>query len=227
MKKHPGCLCAALLLGLMAEGAMAETASGGLKIGPAFWKERSLYNDSKKDDSGMMMGPAFLLRLGRDNDWSLSGEALYGTFGDLDRADVDVMFGYEFSSMFTFFACFKYAWHDFGPSNDPDVPERVTTTGVGGGLGATAKAPLGDTGFLVFLTAKVMPMRMETDVPDADTTAWMWSYDGGIGYGRDLRTLSGGSVYGMLGYRHQQLRGGEFNETLQMPFIEAGFKQVF
>lgn len=228
MKKLYYLLLVAVITMLVAADSFAGTASYGFRAAAASWKEKSLFGDDAQDGDGGMFGPSLLFRVGEGDQWAIGLDGLYGSLGDLDRADLDVTVTYELSSFFGVFAAFHSIWYDFEPEDDPSVPESVTTKGLGLGIGASLNVPVADSGLFVFASTRIIPMVMDTDVEDAEGNTLLWAYEGGLAYGVPLDMGVGdSSFYGALGYRFQQLKGEDYDEVMQLPFIEVGFKQEF
>ncbi|MFH0909540.1 MAG: hypothetical protein V1929_12340 [bacterium] len=213
--------------GLFVSSGDAESASFGVRLSSTTWKERSLFGEEAQKAEGSMFGPTLLFRLGQDDPWGIGLDGAYGQLDNMDRADTDLSLVYNISPAFGVFADFKYLWYDY-ESDSADRGESISTTGIGLGLGVNVNAPLGSSGFFAFGSMRAVPMSMETDVPDADGTSLLWAYEGGFAYGTPLDLgASDSSIYFSLGYRQQQLKGGEFDETTRQPFAEIGFKQEF
>ncbi len=221
-------LTAGLALALLAQGAYSETASYGLRLGGAHWKDTALYGDGDYSESGAMFGPSLLFRPGNSERWAIGVEGLYGSLGDMDRVDADAIVMYEIASMFGIFADVRGMWYDYDLKNDPAWGKSLATTGLGAGLGVNVNVPLGRSGFFLFANTRVLPMRMNTDVPDKDGWAWLWSYEGGLAYAVTLDAIAkNANLYLAAGYRDQRLKNSDFAERLQLPFAELGVRQEF
>ena len=205
----------------------AETGSLGIRGEYVSWKEKDLFPEEKKA-SGMMYGPTFLFRFGSRDAWSVEATGLYGEFEELSRANVDLKITYNVSNLFGIFADFKYLWYEYDGTEDADLGDKVNTSGFGGGLGVDFETPIGDSPIFVFANAKVMPMWLDLDVEDADDNAFLWSYEAGLAWAYDFRMdVNKFNVYLAAGFRQQQMRGDDIDESISAPFAEFGFKQEF
>ncbi len=223
MKKQNllGCMLAVLVFS--GGSALAASASYGFRLSDVRWKEKGLIPDERVSADGVMFGPTFLFRLDEDDLWSVGLDGFYGSMDKLDRADIDLTLGYSISSLFTLFLDARYLDYDY---DDGDVDFGTHGFGVGPGVGVSA--PLGTSGMFIFANTRVIPMDLTTDVEDADGTAVLWAYEGGLAYGGALDIgVNDTSLYLALGYRHQQMKGGDFDERLQTPFVEVGIRQEF
>ncbi|MBN1672418.1 MAG: hypothetical protein JXR37_15365 [Kiritimatiellae bacterium] len=227
MKQIGALLAAAAMLVSWAQDGTAASSSFGFRAAVASWRESDLYGGSESEN-GTMFGPTFLFRLGDDENVAVGVDGLYGQMGALDRADAEVMLFYYVAPLFGVFADFRYMWGDYDASADPDIGEKVTTTVAGFGGGVTVDAPLGDSPLFVFANTRFVPVRVSTDVEDASGAGFLWAYEAGLAYAAEVATGAGDScIYAAGGYRYHQMKGSDFDETMSMPFVEAGFKQEF
>ena len=228
MKKTRAALALIVIILLPASAALGETASIGFRFAYNTWRERDLF-DSTKKASGVDYGPTLLYRLGEKENWSIGLEGFYGEFDELNRAEVDVIVGYRISPLFTVFADLKYYGYRYDGRNEADVGEKIKTNAFGGGVGVDFQAPLGQGGpFFIFLNTRLLPMSLRTDVEGGDGTGLLWAYEAGLAYATYLGIEPYDlSLYIAAGYRRQQVKSSKFNETLDSPFVEIGFKQEF
>jgi hypothetical protein len=210
-----------------ASTVQAESASYGVRASFMEWQEKKLYDESIKED-GVQFGPTIRYNFGNAAQYTVGFDAGYGSIWDLDRADFDLMIGYDITPSFRLFADLRYLWQDLDARALDSLDSSAKTTGIGAGVGIEASIPLGYSGFFAFGSTRVAPMRMKTDVDDSDGTAVLWAYEGGLAYSMVMDTIvSDSSVFFAIGYRHQQLKDGDFDEKTTMPFVEVGFKQEF
>lgn len=208
--------------------ASAGSASYGFRGGFLTWNEDTLLGDGARKADGLMFGPTFVFRFGDNDQWAAGIDGAYGALGNMDRADCDLTLTYQVSTMFGVFADMRYSWYNYDGSGDADLNAEVTTSGIGLGVGLCVNVPVGESGTFVFANTRIMSIEMSTDVPGADGTPTLWAYEGGAAYAWDFdNEARKGSLYVSAGYRYQQMKGGEFDETIQLPFVEAGFKQEF
>lgn len=214
---------AALALVVSGLPARAETAAYGLRLNVARWEESELFGDRSPDASGVSVGPSLLFRFGEGDELSAGFEGFYGSMSDLDRADLDVTFGYNISALFGVFLDLRYFWYDI----EKDGAE-ASNSGLGLGPGVQLNVPFGGSGLFFFANTRVIPMALSLDDSEADDAAVLWAYEGGLAIAIEPNTgVNDSNVYLALGYRHQQMKGSDVDETMQMPFFEAGFKQEF
>jgi len=227
MKKVSLLIMVALFSLILCETGLADSGSLGIKLAPVQWREKDLFGSTQKA-SGMMYGPSVMFRFGDKERWSIGLEGLYGEFEDLSRADIDAMVMYNISPLFGVFVNFKYSWYEFDGTDDPTIGAEVETSGFGGGVGINFEAPLGRSPFFVFANTRIVPMKMKTDVADSDGWALLWSMEGGLAAAFDLGLEHYDiSFYSALGYRYRIMRNSDFDESVSIPFVEAGFKQEF
>lgn len=223
MKLHRILPVAALLLAVAAPWGRAETASYGLRLNVASWEENELFGDESPDASGVSIGPSLLFRFGEGDEWSAGFEGFYGSMSDLDRADLDLTLGYSISSLFGVFLDMRYFWYDIEKGD-----AEANNSGVGIGPGVQVSVPFGGSGLFFFANTRVIPMALSLDNSEADDSAVLWAYEGGLAIAIEPNTgVNDSNVYLALGYRHQQMKGSDIDEKMQMPFLEAGFKQEF
>ncbi len=217
----------AMIFSVLATNAVADSAAYGFRLSLVDWEEKSLFDERAKED-GVQFGPTIRYDFGDRGQYMVGLDASYGSIGKLDRSDFDLIFGYNISPSFRLFANLRYLWQDLDAGALEELDSDIKTTGLGAGVGLEGSVPLGYTGFFAFGSTRVAPMRMKTDVDDSDGTAVLWAYEGGLAYSMVMDTIvSDSTVFFAIGYRHQQLKGGDFDEKTTMPFAEIGFRQEF
>ncbi len=215
------------LFAVLAARTHADSVAYGVRLSQLNWQEKSLYEERIKED-GLMFGPTLRFNFGRQEQYVAGLDVGYAAMGDLDRADFDLLFGYNISPAIRLFADLRYLWQDLDQDASDTLDRDIKTTALGVGVGIEGSVPLGYSGFFVFGSMRVAPMRVKTDIDDADGTAVSWSYEAGVAYAWVLDTIAAdSSVFIAAGYRHQQMKGGEFDERAQTPFAEFGFRQEF
>lgn len=217
----------ALVLSVVTTNGWADSASYGVRLSFLDWEETALFEE-RIDEDGLMFGPTLRFNFGSQEQYVLGFDAGYGSMGNLDRADVDLLFGYNIAPSIRVFADARYIWQDLDANASETLDQHIESTAIGLGVGLEGSVPLGYSGFFVFGNMRVAPMRMKSDVDDADATTVSWAYEAGLAYALLLDTIAtDSSVFLAAGYRHQQTKGGEFDERVQSPFVEFGFRQEF
>ena len=218
-----------LLLGaLVAPTARAESGAYGFRIYPLDWKEQKLFGENSVSEDITAFGPSFLFRFGGGDALAVGLDGYYGSGGDLDRAELEGRFIYSPSDAFDISLDLRHTRYDY-TARSGERKVEISTRGTGPGLGLHVQAPLGEFGFIAFGSTRGMAMSMSTDVQDvSDRWTFLWLYELGIAYAQRIEMgLPDTSFYLAAGYRHQQMRGGDFDETVQMPFVEFGVRQQF
>ncbi len=228
MKKTMMMLSAtAIIFSVVATTTRADSAAYGFRLSFMDWEEKSLFDERAQED-GVQFGPTIRYDFGNRDQFVVGLDAAYGSIGKLDRADFELLVGFNIAPSFRLFANLRYLWQDLDQGALDELERDIKTTGIGAGIGLEGSVPLGYSGFFVFGSTRVAPMRMKTDVDDSDGTAVLWAYEGGLAYSMIMDTIVADStVFFAIGYRHQQLKGGDFDEKTTMPFVEIGFRQEF
>lgn len=217
----------AMIILAVAIKAHADSAAYGFRLSLVDWEEKSLFDERAKED-GVQFGPTIRYDFGDRGQYVAGLDAAYGSISKLARADFDLMLGYNISPSFRLTANLRYLWQELDKGALEKLDSDIKTIGIGAGVGLEGSVPLGYTGFFAFGSTRVAPMRMKTDVDDSDGTAVLWAYEGGLAYSMVMDTIvSDSTVFFAIGYRHQQLKGGDFDEKTTMPFAEIGFRQEF
>lgn len=227
MNKSLHFICAATICLIAPLTVMAESASFGFRLHDMRWQEKKLYNERVRAD-GIMFGPEFMYRFGHDQEWAIGAEGLYGSFSGQDHVNLDAHVRYMLTPQVDLLAGVIYKWHDVGASDKTDPNRDLDTSALGGNIGLDMNAPLGHSGFFLFASSRIGPVRMRTDIPDSNTTAWLWRYEGGIAFATHPDAIDANmSLYVAAGYRHEQIKGGDFDQREQAPFISVGVRQSF
>ena len=227
MKRMVIILGAAVVLLSTQTATQADSAAYGFRLSHLSWQEKSLYEETIKED-GAMFGPTLRFNFGPMEEYVLGFDAGYGSIGKLDRADFDLLFGYNIAPSIRIFANARYIWQDLDAGASETLESDIKTTAIGAGVGLEGSIPIGYSGFMAFGSMRVAPMRVKTDVPDSDGTAVSWAYEAGLAYAWPLDEVTSNShLFLAVGYRHQQMKGGDFDERVQAPFLEFGFRQEF
>jgi opacity protein-like surface antigen len=228
MKKHLILFSVlAVILASPASKAVADSTAAGFRISFMDWQEEGLFDEKIKED-GVMFGPTLRFNFGQQEQFVLGLDAGYGSLGKLDRADFDLLLGYNLAPSIRIFADLRYFWQELDESASESLDRSIKTTGIGPGVGLEGSVPLGFSSVFLFGSIRIAPMQVKTDVEDADGTAVSWSYEAGIAYAWMVNTVAAdSSMFLAAGYRHQQMKGGDFDERIQSPFLEFGFRQEF
>lgn len=220
------CLFAAIAIGPLS--ALAESGAYGFRLYQVDWKEKKLYGEEPVSEDGVAFGPSFLFRLGGGDNLGLGLDGYYLSAGDLERSEIDGRLLYTLSEVFDVSLELRHTRNDvtFGSGGNS---REVGTRGTGPGAGLHFQAPLGDSGLIAFGTTRGYAMSMSTDVEEVDDRwTFLWLYEFGLAFASRIELgVADSSIYVAAGYRHQQNRGGEFDETVEMPFLEFGLRQEF
>lgn len=223
--QHVGAAVALMLLGAIP--SIAESGAYGFRVYNLDWEENGIY-DSDVSEDGVAFGPSFLFRLGEGNEYGLGFDGLYMDADKLERAEMDGRLLYTVSEIFDVSLELRHTWYDV-TVDDGKGSRVVGNNGTGLGLGVHFQVPLGESGIFAFGSTRGLAMNMSTDEPDRDDgSTFLWLYEVGIAFARPVEFgVSESSIYFAAGLRHQQNRGGDFDETAEMPFLEAGLRQEF